>query len=435
MKTAKELRDEAARKVTEARAAHEESQKAGTEPGRVSELEERFNRFMDEAQQLRAQAKAIEDREARGRSLEEFERQLAEDRAAGDPRAPGDRGSAPAIDEPAGMSYREAWHAWLATGGDRNELSPEARAILDRGQPGREVRAQTAGTSAAGGYLVPEEAMAPLVRAMVAWGPMWDDDFATVINVPGVGAIPVPGVDDTAKTAEATATEGATLTDDGGKDAVFTRSDLGAYMIDTEWLRVSYQLEQSGMIGMENLLASLLGERLGRKANAFLTTGTGSGQAQGIVTGASAGITAAGTAAVTSDELVNLYHSVNSAYRRSPKFRFMFNDNTLSALHKLKDGNGNYLLSEAPDQAGTLRVGAVRVRYAINDDVANMGASAKSIVAGDMSKYIVRKSGGILLGTDRGKGFWPGFGIAGVALFDGLVADTKAIKVLTHAAV
>jgi HK97 family phage major capsid protein len=389
---------------------------------------------MAEAKNLQAEAKTIEDGEARGRALDDFERELEESRRGGDPRAPGAGGSGDAVGAPGGMSYREAFHALMIAGGDRTELAPEARAVLDRGQPAQEVRAQTAGTSAAGGYLVPEEAMTQIVRAMIAWGPMWDDGFATVLNVPGVGALPVPGVNDTAKTAEVTATEGDPLADDGGKDAVFTRSDLSAYMIDTEWLRVSYQLAQSGMVGMESLLADLLGERLGRKANALLTTGTGSGQAQGIVTGASAGVTVAGVAAVTADELIGLYHAVNAAYRRSPKFRFMFNDNTLGSIHKLKDGQGNYLISEAPDGQGQLRIGGVRAPYAINDDMADMGASNASIIAGDMSKYIVRKSGGVLIGTDRGKDFWPGFGIAGVALFDGLVADSTAIKKLAHPA-
>ena len=159
--------------------------------------------------------------------------------------------------------------------------------------------------------LVPDEQMAAIVKAMAAWGPMYADDFCTVIKTDGGGTLPIPTVDDTGKTAEATATEGATLTDDGGKDVEFGRKDLGDYMIDTEWLRLSIQFITGSYENAERLIADLLGERLGKKANAWLTTGTGTSQPQGIVTGSAAGKTLASIAAITSDELVDLVHSVD----------------------------------------------------------------------------------------------------------------------------
>jgi HK97 family phage major capsid protein len=94
---------------------------------------------------------------------------------------------------------------------------------------------------------------------------------------------------------------------------------------------------------MESLLADLLGERLGRLANTQLTTGTGTSAPNGIITASSLGKTAASSTAVTSDELIDLIHSVDPAYRQSPKVAFMFNDLTLAAIRKLKDGQNNYL--------------------------------------------------------------------------------------------
>ena len=47
--------------------------------------------------------------------------------------------------------------------------------------------------------------------------------------------------------------------------------------------------------------------------------------------------------AVTADELIDLYHSVDPAYRASPKARFMMHDTVLAAVRKLKDGDGQYL--------------------------------------------------------------------------------------------
>lgn len=425
--TPKEMREKRARLITQARSLQTEMEAEGTTEARATELEGQFNGLITEAEGLARRAEREENLQSMEASLEDGDNRRPagqEGRQAGDP-APGE------------ISYREAFHQWMVAGGDRHEMTPEARAVLDQGQTqfSPEQRAQTAGTAAAGGNLVPDEAMQAIVKAMAAWGPMYSDGFATVINTGGGGSMPIPGLDDTDKTAEANTSEGQALTDDGGKDAVFTKFSLEDFMYDTEWLRVSIQLATSGMVNMENLLGELLGERLGRKANAVLTTGSGAGQPQGIVTGATAsGVTIASNAAITADELLKVFHSVDPAYRGSPKFGAMFNDNTLLALHQLKDGQGNYLVREAPDGAGRLRIGAVSVKYTVNQAMADIGGNARSVIMGDMGKYYVRKIGGVVLGTDRGKEFWPGFGIAGYTRMDGAVADAKAIKALVHPA-
>jgi HK97 family phage major capsid protein len=152
------------------------------------------------------------------------------------------------------------------------------------------------------------------------------------------------------------------------------------------------------------------------------------------VTGASAGPAAAAAAAIAADDLLALYHAVDPAYRGSPKFRAQFNDNTLLALHKLKDGDGNYLLRQAPDGSGRIVIGAVAMPYAINQAMADIGASARSVIMGDHSRYYLRKIGGPVIGTANDSAFWPNMGIAGYARMDGTVADAKAIKALVHPA-
>lgn len=334
------------------------------------------------------------------------------------------------------VTYRAAFHDVLRAGGDINAITPEARAALARGitQIDPEQRAQTAGTDSAGGFLVPDEQMRSLVKAMEAWGPMYGDDFCTVINTTGGATIPIPGVDDTAKRAQKNTSEGAALTDDGGMDATFTRTTLGEFMYDTEWVRLSLQFLTGSFENAEQVLNMLLGERMGRTANAALTVGTGTGEPLGIVTAAVKGADATGAAALAADDILELYHSVDSAYRGSPKFRAQFNDNTLLVLHKMKDGNGDYLLRNAPDGSGRLTVGAVSVPYAINPSMADIGASAKSMIMGDHSRYFVRKVGGPVIGTSRDSNFWPNMGIAGYNRFDGALADAKAIKSLVHPA-
>ncbi len=98
----------------------------------------------------------------------------------------------------------------------------------------------------------------------------------------------MPTVDDTAVTAEAH-TEAAPITDDGGKDVVFGQKNLDAYSFDTEFIRWSWELDQDSIFNMETLLGELLGERLGRIANAQLTVGTGSSAPHGVVTASTLG--------------------------------------------------------------------------------------------------------------------------------------------------
>lgn len=424
MSTVKELRAQKARLVVEARAEYEKiTDKMSPEERKAQET--KADGIIQRAEALEAQAVRLERVSALETGLEE--------RAGDRPHMPEgeQRGTAPAA-----VTYREAFHQVMRNAGQLGEVSVEARNVLAQGMVhlGGEMRAQTAGTGSAGGFLVPDEMMRSLVQAMAAWGPMYDDDFCMVINTTGGGTIPIPGVDDTAGRAAATATEGAKLTDDGGQDAAFTRKTLGEFMYDTEWLRLSLQLLTGSMENAEQVMNGLLAKRLGRTANDKLTIGSGSGEPMGIVTGATAGHTAAAVAAIAPDDLLDLYHSIDPAYRGSPKFRAQFNDNTLLALHKLKDGDGNYLLRQAPDGSGRLTVGAVSVPYAVNQAMADIGANARSMIMGDHGTYFVRKVGGPVIGTSTDSNFWPNMGVAGYARFDGAPSDTTAIKALVHPA-
>ena len=81
---------------------------------------------------------------------------------------------------------------------------------------------------------------------------------------------------------------------------------------------------------------------MARIANSPLTTGSGSSDVEGIVTISAAGVTAASATAVAADEIIDLIHSVDPAYCVE-NAAFMINYSTLSAVCKLKDGDGNYL--------------------------------------------------------------------------------------------
>jgi HK97 family phage major capsid protein len=289
----------------------------------------------------------------------------------------------------------------------------------------KEARAQTAGTTTAGGYTVPTELSDQIIISMKAWGPMYDEAICTVMNTTAGNPIDLPTVDDTSVPVEKH-TEAGSVTDDGGSDATVGKKTLNAYVYDTEWVKFSYELAQDSIFNFETLLGDLLGQRLGRRANTELTVGDGTDDPNGIVTASTMGKTAAAAAAVTYDEIIDLVHSVDPAYRQSPKVRFMFNDTTLGSLRKLKDGEGRYIWTQGDVTKG-VPGNILGYRYSINQAMDNIATGKKSMIFGDFGKYFVRKVGGIVMFVARER-FAPDIGLLGLVRIDGELGDTAAVK-------
>jgi len=113
----------------------------------------------------------------------------------------------------------------------------------------------------------------------------------------------------------------------------------------------------------------------------------------------------------------------------------MFNDTTLAAIRKLKDGQGNYLW-----QMGDVRSGEPDTfqgkPYSVNQAMASSGVSTKPIIFGDMSKFLVRKVRGFEVMTLRER-YAERFqvGMVGFKRFDSELVNAGAVKHLIHAAV
>ena len=181
---------------------------------------------------------------------------------------------------------------------------------------------------------------------------------------------------------------------------------------------------------MESFLGRLLGERMARIANSKLTTGSGSSDVEGIVTNSAAGVTAASATAVTADEIIDLVHSVDPAYRVG-NAALMMNDSTLAAVRKLKDGDGNYLWQMGNYQAGVPQ-NLLGYNVVVNQDMDSIATAKKTILFGDMSYFYVRKVGQPAIYVARER-FAPDFGILGYIRFDGVLSNTAAIKHLVQA--
>jgi HK97 family phage major capsid protein len=324
--------------------------------------------------------------------------------------------------------YGQAFDAWVRGGGEA--LTPEERTALRGGfVDGRELRAQGVATGAAGGYLVPEGFRNTLIETMKFYSSV--REVAEVINTSSGQTLPWPTNDDTANVGAILA-ENTQMTE---QDMTIGQGELGAYMYTSKMVRVSFQLLQDSVFNLDAFLARKLGERIGRAQNAHFTTGTGSSQPLGIQTNATTGKTGASgqTTTVTYDDLVDLIHSVDPAYRAADS-RFMMNDATLGAARKLKDDQ-NRPLWEPSVQAG-VPDRLLGYGLSVNNNMPVMAASAKSILFGDFRRaYVIRDVLGVqLLRLTERYADYLQVGFAAYARTDATLQDAGAVKAYANPA-
>lgn len=236
-------------------------------------------------------------------------------------------------------------------------------------------------TTSVGGFSIQDEAMREVEVALLQFGAM--RQVSSILRTEKGGPLPIPTVNDTTNVGSLIG-EGVTV---GTQDAVFGQLVLDAWKYTSKSVLVSVELMQDNSVNLPQLLGRLLGERLGRIQNTHFTTGTGTGQPNGIVTAATfTQALTTNTTAITFANLIALYHSVDPAYRNTS--RFMMNDNSISKLKLMVDSQGRPLwLPGLVDRAPDTILGSP---YTINQDMSSMTISAKSILFGDFSKYLIR---------------------------------------------
>jgi HK97 family phage major capsid protein len=189
-------------------------------------------------------------------------------------------------------------------------------------------------------------------------------------------------------------TEGNTI---GESDPTFLSFlTLGAFK-ESFLVQVSTEMLEDSGVDLLGYLSLNVGQALGYAANNALTVGTGTTQPTGIMTSAGSGVTG-GTGvsgAFTADEVLDLVYSLDAAVRSMPSFALMGSTTAARNLRKLKDSTGQYLWQPALIEGQPDRIAGYRFHE--NPHMAAVASSAKSLVAGDLSSFIVRQVGGIRL--------------------------------------
>ena len=317
--------------------------------------------------------------------------------------------------------YAAAFSQFLRSG--VNDLGADERAMLQAN-----FRAQGTGTGGAGGYLVPEGYWAKMTERLKAFGGILGK--ANVINTTTGNDLPWPGSDDTGNIGALLA-ENDQVTE---QDIAFTTNTLKAHTYTSKAIRVSLQLMQDSAFDLDSFVPRKAGERIGRALAAHLASGNGTTQPQGITVGASVGKTGAAgqVSSVTYDDLVDLEHSVDPAYRLNGSY--VLSDAMVAALRKLKDNEGRPLWQ--PSLTAGIASTINGYSYVVDNSMPAPAASAKSIAFGDFNAgFVVRQAaGGTLLRLVERYADYLQVGFISFARFDARVDDAAAIKLYAHPA-
>ena len=191
------------------------------------------------------------------------------------------------------------------------------------------------GTDSEGGYLVPDEFEQTLIQALEDQNIF--RQYAKVITT-STGDRKIPVV---------AAKGSASWVDEEGvipeSDDAFGQVSIGAYKLAT-MLKVSEELLNDSVFNLESYIATEFARRIGVKEEESFFIGDGTGKPIGIFAatgGAELGVTTAGATAITLDEIMDLFYSLKTPYRKNATF--MMNDATVKTIRKLKDNNNQYL--------------------------------------------------------------------------------------------
>jgi HK97 family phage major capsid protein len=284
--------------------------------------------------------------------------------------------------------HAKAFSGFLRNGIDG--LDPDDRAIMAKKFLNA---AQSTTTGSSGGYLVPQGFSDLLEQAMKWYGGIIGTvgTFDTETGAP----LPWPTVNDTTNMGRIIG-QNTQLTNTA---LTFSQVEFGSYIFSSDSVLVPLAMMQDSYFDLDAFIAQALGVRLGRIVNNKMTVGAGTTEPLGVVTAAVAAglsVTAAtgGSTTVSYNNLVDLEHAVDPAYR--PNGKWTFHDSTLKALKKLVDSANRPLWQ--PALTASFGKGAEPMildhPYVINNDMPVMAPNATSILFGDLTKYKMRRVAG-----------------------------------------
>ena len=299
------------------------------------------------------------------------------------------------------------------------------RNMRDKSVPFEVLNALQIGTDSEGGHLVPDEYERTLVEALQEQNIF--RGFAHLIRTSsGDRKIPVVTSKGTASWIEEEAPY------DESDDA-FGAASIGAYKLST-MIKVSDELLNDSVFEIAGYIAKEFARRIGAAEEEAFIAGSGSGKPTGLLhatLGAQVGVTAASATAVTFDEVMDLFYSLRSPYRRQAIF--LMNDSTVKALRKLKNGAGDYIWQPSITAGTPDKI--LNCPVYTSSFVPAVASVAKTIIFGDMNYYwIADREGRKFKRLNELYAATGQVGFLGSQRVDGKLILPEAVKVLQQKA-
>ena len=277
------------------------------------------------------------------------------------------------------------------------------------------------GTDSEGGYLIPDEFERTLLSGLEE-----NNIFRTLANIiqttSGDRKIPIVASHGSAAWVDE---EGAY----SESDDAFAQITLGAYKLGT-MMKVSDELLNDSVFDLENYLSGEFARRIGNAEEDAFINGDGVGKPTGILAakgGGEIGVTTSSGTAFTADDLINLYHSLLTPYRK--KAVWLMNDSTVQFIRKLKDSNGQYLWQPSL-VAGTPNT-ILGCPVMVSRYMPEIGAGNKAVAFGDFSYFwIADRQGRSFMRLNELFAAHGQVGFRGSQRVDGKLILPEAIKVM-----
>ena len=285
-----------------------------------------------------------------------------------------------------------------------------------------EKRADVNMTTGDNGAVIPASIANKIIKKVYDICPIYQ--LADRYNV--AGTLSIPYYDESTSAITMTyATEFAELEAKAGK---FTSIELKGFLAGA-LTKVSKSLINNSAFDIVNFVVNQMAENIARWIEGECLNGT-SDKVDGI-SKATQVVTAAAAAAITGDELIDLQEQVPDSYQTS--CIWIMNKATRSAIRKLKNSDGDYLLQkDATARWGYKLFGA---DVYCSDNMDKMAAGKTAVVDGDMSGLAVKVSEDINIEVLREKyATQHAVGVVGWLEMDAKIENQQKIAVLKMAA-
>lgn len=266
-------------------------------------------------------------------------------------------------------------------GDDLKDLSKEERvkkfirAVVDNDHV--TAKALSEGTSADGGYLVPNEFKAAILTKR---------DAAAVIR-PRASVFPM-----TRDKMDVPSEGNAVTLYWAGENAALTESNptFGNTTLNTNKLtglgKMSRELFADSAVNLMDFLASMYGRKFALEEDKKFMTGTGTGEPKGIRQYTLSSTAQAG-ANLVGDDIIKLFYSLASQYRTNAAW--VMHNSIIRLVRLLKDSQNRYLWTDGFQEAPATIMGRPVLEQ--NDIPTNLGAGTNEseIFFGDLAYYLI----------------------------------------------